>query len=152
MWTSLISILLIMYLNLNFVELLCCPVYFQWDISGMIAILVDILMLLLNLYLEPLRLKFGNGPKEWGHICDRFVCNGLGTSQTGALRCLIYRKIGRMGRKGSYYPQSWQTIWKAWKITDSIFRKLVIGPIYSRIRAVRVRASKMCAYMGNMFS
>ena len=62
--TSLISILLIMYLNLNFVELLCCPVYFQWDISGMIAILVDILMLLLNLYSEPLRLKFGNGPKK----------------------------------------------------------------------------------------
>ena len=32
-----------MYLNLNFVELLYCPVYFQWDISGMIAgtILVD---------------------------------------------------------------------------------------------------------------
>ena len=65
-----------MYLNLNFVELLYCPVYFQWDISGMIAILVDNLILLLDLYWEPLRLKFGNGPKKiWGHSCDQFVYN-----------------------------------------------------------------------------
>ena len=52
MWTSLISLLLIMYLNSNFVELLFCLVYFQWDISGMIAIMIlpDVLMLLYNLY------------------------------------------------------------------------------------------------------
>ena len=52
MWTSLISLLLIMYLNSNFAEPLCCPVYFQWDISGMIAIMTlpDVLMLLYNLH------------------------------------------------------------------------------------------------------
>ena len=37
MSTSLIWILLILYHNLNSVELWYCPVYFQWDISGMIA-------------------------------------------------------------------------------------------------------------------